>query len=507
VRSIKLSLLTNFISQFWGALIGFLFIPVYIKILGIESYGIIGFFATLQAWFVLLDLGLTPALSREMSRFLGGVYTPQAIRNLLRSLEILCIAIALMILSSIYFSSSYFGYQWFKPGNLEAQTIHHSLIIIAALVALRYIEGFYRAALIGLQLQVWCNLWNIFLAALRNIGVIGVLLWVSPTLEAYFLWHTLVSVVAVALYIYKLNTSLPVAPERAQFSLPAVKGIWKFAGGMVAINFIAMMLTQLDKLLLSKLLDLNIYGYYILAATLAGICYMVVGPITSGFFPYMVEKSTRKEELALTRYYHQGSQLVATLTTPVALVLLFFAKPAIFMWSGNLELAQNSAPILSVLVIGCYLNSLMWMPYQFQLANGVTKIILFGNLLATLIFVPGIYFLLPLFGVIGIAWFWALINLGFVCIIVPVMHRTFLKGEMWKWYFQDTFLPLLASLLVISIAYLLQPAAIENRILWFVYLAGAGLLAIVASTASANLLRKYLIEFIKGGLLRQASQK
>ena len=507
MRSIKLSLFTNFLSQIWGALIGFLFIPVYVRILGIESYGIIGFFATLQAWFVLLDLGLTPALGREMSRFLGGVYTAQAIRNLLRSLEILCLAIALIILSSIFLASSYFGYEWFKPGQLEADTIHHSLIIIAALVALRYVEGFYRAALIGLQLQVWCNLWNIFLAALRNIGVIGVLLWISPTLEAYFLWHTLVSIVAVALYVYKLNTALPAAPNRAQFSLLAIKGIWKFAGGMVAINFIAMMLTQLDKLLLSKLLDLNIYGYYMLAATLAGVCYMVVGPITSGIFPFMVEKSTRNEESVLIRYYHQGSQLVASLTTPVALVLLFFAEPAIYMWSGNMELAKNAAPILSVLVIGSYLNSLMWMPYQFQLANGITKIILVGNLVATVIFVPGIYFLLPISGVIGIAWFWAVINLGFVCIIVPIMHRRFLKGEMWKWYLQDTLFPMLSGLCVVCIAYVCRPTSIENRALWFLYLAGTGLLTMMATTASASMLRKYIIEFIKGTLLKRAVQK
>lgn len=507
MRSIKLSLITNFLSQIWGALIGFLFIPVYVRILGIESYGIIGFFATLQAWFVLLDLGLTPALGREMSRFLGGVYTAQTIRNLLRSLEIICISIALIILSSIYASSSYFGYQWFKPGELEAQTIQHSLIIIAALVALRYIEGFYRAALVGLQLQVWCNLWNIFLSTLRNVGVIGVLLWISPSLEAYFIWHTLVSIFAVALYIVKLNSSLPKAPHRAQFSLSAVKGIWKFAGGMVVINFMSMMLTQLDKLLLSKFLDLNIYGYYILAATLAGICYMVVGPITSGFFPFMVEKSTRKEDEVLARYYHQGSQLVAALTTPVALVLIFFAEPAIYMWSGNMELAKNSAPILSVLVIGCYLNSIMWMPYQFQLANGVTKLILFGNLTAACIFIPGIYFLLPVTGVIGVAWLWGAINLGFVLIIVPMMHRTFLKGEMRKWYLEDTLMPILGCSAVILVAYLIRPSSIGDRTLWFFFLSGAGLLAILAATASANLLRKYSIEFIKERFLSRALHK
>ncbi|MBT8588805.1 oligosaccharide flippase family protein [Polynucleobacter paneuropaeus] len=500
MRSIKLSLTTNFLSQIWGALIGFLFIPVYVRILGIESYGIIGFFVTLQAWFILLDLGLTPALSREMSRYLGGAYSAQAIRNLLRSLELICLAIALIILVSIFTASHFFGYQWFKAGQLAAQSIQNSLGIIAILVALRYLEGFYRAALIGLQLQVWCNLWNIFLAALRNIGVIGVLIWISSTLEAYFIWHTLVSVLAVGLYVYKLNDELPQAPAKAQFSVMAVKGIWKFAGGMVAINFISMMLTQMDKLLLSKLLDLKIYGYYILAATLAGICYMVVGPITSGFFPFMVEKSTRDDHQTLTTYYHQGSQLVAAATTPVALILLFFAQPAIYMWSGNLELAQNAAPILSVLVIGCYLNSLMWMPYQFQLANGITKIILFGNLIATFIFVPGIYFLLPLHGVIGIAWLWGFINCGFILIIIPVMHQILLKGEMWKWYLQDTLMPFLGALIVVLVAYFTQPHLQVNRFLWFFYLSGVGLLAIIASVAASNLLRKYSIQLIRGAL-------
>ncbi|KOR31756.1 hypothetical protein TI05_11605 [Achromatium sp. WMS3] len=34
------------------------FIPLYIKFLGIESFGLIGFFTTLQSIFALLDLGL-----------------------------------------------------------------------------------------------------------------------------------------------------------------------------------------------------------------------------------------------------------------------------------------------------------------------------------------------------------------------------------------------------------------------------------------------------------------
>ena len=60
---------------------GFVFVPVYISYLGIEAYGLIGLFATLQAWLSLLDLGLSPTLNREMARLRGGAHTAEPITS------------------------------------------------------------------------------------------------------------------------------------------------------------------------------------------------------------------------------------------------------------------------------------------------------------------------------------------------------------------------------------------------------------------------------------------
>jgi O-antigen/teichoic acid export membrane protein len=70
--SLKKNLIANYLGQAWRALVGLAFIPLYIRYLGIEAYGLIGIFAILQAWLALLDLGLRPALGREMARFTGG---------------------------------------------------------------------------------------------------------------------------------------------------------------------------------------------------------------------------------------------------------------------------------------------------------------------------------------------------------------------------------------------------------------------------------------------------
>jgi len=43
-----------------------LFVLLYIKFLGIKAYGLVGFFATLQRLFIILDMGLSTTLNREL---------------------------------------------------------------------------------------------------------------------------------------------------------------------------------------------------------------------------------------------------------------------------------------------------------------------------------------------------------------------------------------------------------------------------------------------------------
>jgi len=70
----------------------------------------------------------------------------------------------------------------------------------------------------------------------------------------------------------------------------------------MSVTFLAILLTQLDKVLLSRLLSLESFGYYTLAATVAGVLYMVIGPITSAFYPRLVELSTQENRVQSPPY-------------------------------------------------------------------------------------------------------------------------------------------------------------------------------------------------------------
>src|SRR3972149_12226265 len=94
MTSTKRNIIANYLGSAWNALMGLAFIPLYIHYLGIEAYGLIGVFILLQAWMVLLDMGITPTFSREMARFTAGSHTPQSIGDLVRSVELVYALIA-----------------------------------------------------------------------------------------------------------------------------------------------------------------------------------------------------------------------------------------------------------------------------------------------------------------------------------------------------------------------------------------------------------------------------
>lgn len=70
--SFRKNIAASYASQIYVTLISIAMMPIYRSLLGSEPYGLVGFFAMIQAWFMLLDLGLTPTLAREAARYRGG---------------------------------------------------------------------------------------------------------------------------------------------------------------------------------------------------------------------------------------------------------------------------------------------------------------------------------------------------------------------------------------------------------------------------------------------------
>ena len=112
--SLKKNILANYLNQIYITLVGIVILPLYIKYMGAEAYGLVGFFAMLQAWFNLLDMGLTPTMARETARYRGGATDALSYRRLVRALEGVFLAVAVVGGVTLFTASGYIAKDWLQ---------------------------------------------------------------------------------------------------------------------------------------------------------------------------------------------------------------------------------------------------------------------------------------------------------------------------------------------------------------------------------------------------------
>ncbi|MFZ2171752.1 MAG: oligosaccharide flippase family protein, partial [Methylococcaceae bacterium] len=284
--------------------------------------------------------------------------------------------------------------------------------------------------------------------------------------------------------------ALPTADRRGRFSMSAILSIWRYAAGMVSIAFLYILITQVDKILLSKLLTLEAFGYYSLAAIVATGLLSVVSPIATAFFPHFSKLVASQDQSQLIYSFHKSAQMVTVATGSAAIILMVFAEPILHLWTQDTTLAQRSAPLVRLLALGNLLNGLMWIPYQAQLAYGWTSFTLIMNIISVTILVPAILWAAPLYGAEGAACVWAILNAGSLFIYYQFMFRKILSSEKWRWYFQDILIPLWWATFSVLLFSWLAPYPSTNlmQVLW---LCDVFLICLITSSLSAPFVRSY----------------
>lgn len=444
----QLNLVANFVGTGWSALMQFAFVPLYVKFLGIEAYGLIGVFATLQAVLQILDFGLSPTMNRTMARYSVQPEKVDEARDFVRTLEGGYWAIGMAIGAVVIAGAPVLAGHWIRPEHIPVSVVRHAVVIMGLVTALQWPLSFYEGGLLGLQQQVLLNSLKVVMATLSGGGAVLILWLVSPKITTFFSWQIFTSGLYVALITVLLWRSLPPARRRPRIDFGLVRQVWHFAAGMSGITVSALILTQLDKVILSKVLSLEKFGYYTLAGVLASGLYMIITPVFNAIFPRFSALAARGDEEVLILAYHRGTQLMAVLVLPVAIVVMLFSQDILLLWTGSIEAARNAAPIASVLVVGTALNGLMNLPYALQLAYGWTGIGLRINTAFIITLVPATIFLATRYGAVGAATVWVALNAIYMAIGIPLTHRRLLKGEGRRWFTQDVGLPLVGAILV-----------------------------------------------------------
>lgn len=440
------NLLAGMASSGWAALVGLAVVPLYLKFLGIEAYGLIGFFATVLALSWMLDLGLAPAISREVAR----CSTSGNLRetgHLLHTLAVIYwsmgVAIALFLAALSPWVSEY----WLQSRRLPSETVTHAVMLMGLIIACRWPVGLYQGALMGAQRLAISSGVNITMVTVSSFGAVAVLAYVSPTIEAFFIWQACAGLAHAAAMRYAAWRVIG-RPGEVRFDFDAIKRIWRFSAGMGGIAILALVLTQLDKVILSRILPLEDFGKYALAGVVTSGLLVLLAPVFNVIYPRFSALVAAGDTEALTKLYRMGTRLLSAVLFPIAILAGVFAEDLVYAWTGNLDIAREVAPILSLLLTGTAINGIMIFPYALQLAYGAVRLPFMICLILIAGMVPTTFFLAMQYGAIGGASAWVIMNSVYFLMGSWLTHRILLTEIGFKWVLWDAGIPLLFSLLV-----------------------------------------------------------
>jgi O-antigen/teichoic acid export membrane protein len=455
-RSDKTKFIITLLSRVITALVGIFFVPIYVKQIGIESYGLISFYSTLVGTLSLLDLGLSTAISRQISIDRTVRNDLKSTYNLIFSVEVIYWFIALVLGAIIVSCSNLIATHWVNAETLTVVTVQKAVILMGIVFVFQFPMSIYNGVMIGFEMQIQNAIFNAVFSVVKAVGVIFFLMFVESTVEMYFIWQIAITIIfTMILRVYIWRPAF-LAKIKTRFSLVEIKKIWRFALGMTGVSLITFFITQLDKIVVSKMLTLEYVGYYSLAFLIASAINQIISPIQPILFPKLTGLISLNDNASIVHLYHRTSRWVSIIIFPIGSVLFIFSHEILMFWTGNPQLTINTSSMLKVCALGSVFNCMMWVPYLFMLAKGNTRFTFYQNLIVVIIMLPLLYFLIRTYGAIGASFVWLIVNTGYVLISIPIFHHFFLKGELLNWCKNDVALPLITSIALVLGVKLLQ---------------------------------------------------
>lgn len=477
---LRRTVLANLAGSGWTAVTAVVSVPLYIKFMGIESYGLVGFFVTLVAASSLLELGLGATLNRECARWSVTDSPAGGVRDLIRTLEVIYWALATAVGAVTVLLAPVIARHWLNSSTLAPETIESAIVVMGLVLTFQLPLSLYSGGLRGLHRQVRLTVVLVVMITVRNGGAVFVLWLVSPTIQAFFIWQLVGAAAHTAITGLVLWKILP-GTARPRVRLPLLRGVWRFAAGMSGTTVLVLALTQLDKLILSNVLTLEFFAYYSLAALAAGSLAYLFQPVFQAAFPRFSALVAAGDEPGLVRTYHRMAQFVAVLVVPAALVGAAFSRRILEIWTGNDMTAGNTHIVMTLLLLGTALNGLMTLPYALAIAYGWTRWPFYLNLVALTIFLPALVVAVLRYGGTGAAAVWLALNAGYVLIGIHTLHSRLLRSEKVRWYVDDVGIPLAAALAVVLISRIVIPGDLGTATTLLVL----GLTLLLATLAAA----------------------
>ena len=385
MHRMKANIVSNIITKIWSMVSIYLFIPLYIKILGETSYGLVSFFATLQTALNLLGLGLSNTLRREFAVVDPNQDNSLRKYKLLRSVECVYFIIGVLITFTCIIGSNEIADKWLNIETLDLKMVATVISLMGISIALQLVANLYAGCLFGLEYQVLANVYCILWSLLKSVGALAIIYFIESNLIYFYEWHILMDLCYLVILRYTVVKKLGLEkPHWSISDLSNIKSIWKYTCGVLLISFIGLVNRQLDKVIISKFLTLTELGSYNIATTLGSLSAVIPMAVYTTVFPRFTRYATNKDFIRLKNEFLQFNKCVNIVLSCMSAFIAVYSPALIKLWTGSDVYVSILGKIGGIVVLAVAISEFQELPYALALANGNTKY----NVLVGGVFIP-----------------------------------------------------------------------------------------------------------------------
>ena len=356
-------------------------IPLYVRLLGKDQWGIIAACASLQMVFSFVDSGFSQIVPRWVAQHAGDAarlrgYTALFARTYL--------AMGAATLVALQLGANALATSWFKVPTQSVGDMELAVRLIALQLAFQFLNSLSISVWGGLQ-QQWQSSWRTCLfAALKHGVALTALLSTGPRAWAYAAAFASVSLAELLINASAIRRQFPALPATAarpsQGYLPLLP-FWREVSLMSMGVVVGLAASQLDRVVLSRSASVAEFGVYVVVANLAFAFLQLPAPLARAFFPRLVNEVAAQGAVTRRTFgLFAGSTIVAGALP--AMVASLYADALIAAWLHDPHFVVVGTIPLRLLLWSVAINVCYGCIYQLIVAHGKSRLVLRFNLVA-----------------------------------------------------------------------------------------------------------------------------
>lgn len=181
--------------------------------------------------------------------------------------------------------------------------------------------------------------------------------------------------------------------------------LFRFSGWLTLSSVTAPILLSMDRFLIATVDSVESLGSYAVPFELAMRTLLIPAAIATVFFPALSHASARDPE-RMAELASRATRYLVVLLFPVMVVLAIGARPALEAFMGG-EFRPQSMTILQILALGVFFNSLARVPLAVLMSAGRTRTIAIIHLLEVPMYLVIAGAMIRQYGIVGAATAWS----------------------------------------------------------------------------------------------------